>query len=357
MASVELVDVTVGSGASVRLDHVTLPVPDGAFVAVVGGSGSGKTSLLRAIAGLDQVAGGAVWMDERNVTATAPGARNVAMVFQSPALIEHLGVRRNVAFPLEVRRLDPAEVGRRVDAEVRALHIEGLLGRPPSQLSQGEQQMVQIARSLVRVPTVLLLDEPFASLDDSLRRRMRAEIAMLQSGYGVTTVMATNDSDDVVALASMVAVLDAGRLVQWGPTDDVRRAPGTLLAAVATGPLSLTEMTVIADRDGFWLQREDPVEAELVRIRSWTPDLARYVGRTVNVGLRPEDVEISSSGTVPARVAAVPQLGAGGVSCTVAGIRVTVTPPPGAHPTSGDAVLLRVHRHLLFDRANDQLIR
>ncbi len=157
------------------------------------------------------------------------------MVFQTPALIGHLSARRNVAFPLEVRRLDTDEVNQRVDAEIRALHIERLVDRDPSTLSVGEQQMVQIARALVRVPTVLLLDEPFASLDEHLRRRMRAEIAMLQSGYGVTTLMATNDSADVEALASWWAVLDRRAARAVGDTADVRRSPATLLAAAATG--------------------------------------------------------------------------------------------------------------------------
>lgn len=356
MASVELDRVTVGSGRSLRLEDVSLTIPDGMLVGVVGGSGSGKTSVLRAIAGLDRLESGTVRIGGRDVTRSDPGSRDLSMVFQTPALIGHLNVRRNVAFPLELRRVERDEIGRRVDAEVRALHIEALLSRPPDQLSQGEQQMVQIARALVRVPKVLLLDEPFASLDETLARRLRIEIGVLQAGYGVTTVMATNDSEDVAALAKMVAVLDGGTLVQWGTTEDVRREPRNLLAAVATGPLSLIEATVVAEQQGFWLLREDPDGGELVRLRSWAPALARYVGHTVTVGLRPEDVDISPAGTVPARIATVAQFGAGGVSCTVAGVRVSAAAPQGHRPASGDEVRLRVHRHLVFDRSDDHTI-
>ena len=239
-----------------------MSVADGDLVGVVGGSGSGKTSLLRAIAGLDRLDHGRVALAGRDVTRADPGDRDVGMVFQSPALIGHLSARRNVSFPLDVRRVAADEIRRRVDAEVRALQIEDLMGREPATLSAGEQQMVQIARALVRVPAVLLLDEPFASLDDQLRRRMRAELAMLQSGYGVTTLMATNDSEDVEALAKTVVVLDGGRLSQLGATAEVRRSPRTLLAAVATGPMSLLEMTVVAETNGFWLVREDPAGGE-----------------------------------------------------------------------------------------------
>ncbi len=266
------------------------------LVGVVGGSGSGKTSLLRAIAGLDRIDHGRVVLDGRDVTRSAPWDRDVGMVFQSPALIGHLSARRNVSFPLDVRRFTGEEIRRRVDAEVRALHIESLMDREPATLSVGEQQMVQIARALVRVPTVLLLDEPFASLDDRLRRRMRAELAVLQSGYGVTTLMATNDCEDVESLAGTVVVLDDGQLVQVGERATVRRSPRTLLAAVATGPMTTLEMTVSDDQDGFWLLREDPAGGEPVRIRSWSPDLAPHRGRTVTVGVRPEDIEISPSG-------------------------------------------------------------
>jgi inositol-phosphate transport system ATP-binding protein len=262
-----------------------------------------------------------------------------------------------VSFPLDVRRLDAREIQQRVDAEVRALHIEQLMDRQPSTLSVGEQQMVQIARALVRTPTVLLLDEPFASLDDQLRSRMRAEIAMLQAGYGVTTLMATNDSADVEALTGMVVVLDAGRLVQVGETASVRRSPASLLAAIATGPLSLIEMTVIAEHRGFWLVREDPAGGELVRIRSWVPGLAAYVGTPVTVGMRPEDVEIGDTGTVAAVVERTAQFGSGGIACMVAGVRVTAAAPLGRRVAVGGDVRLRVAHHLVFDRVDERTIR
>jgi len=354
MAEVELAGVTTGRPR--RLRDVSMSIPDGAFVAVVGGSGSGKTSVLRAIAGLDRADSGTVRLGGRDVTAAHPGERDVSMVFQSPALIEHLDVRRNIAFPLKVHRTETDEIGWRVDAEVRALHIEQLMQRAPAGLSHGEQQMVQIARALVRAPAALLLDEPFAALDDHLRSRLRAEIGMLQAGYGVTTVMATKDSADIGALAAMVAVLDAGSLVQWGRVEDVRRSPVNLMAAMTTGTLSLMEMMVVRDQEGFWLTREDPGGGELVRLRSWTPGLARHAGSTVTVALRLVDVEISDIGTVPAVVERAAPSGAGGISCVVAGARIAVATPRGPLPVSGDRLRLRLRHHMLFDRVGGRAI-
>jgi ABC-type sugar transport system ATPase subunit len=356
MASVEFEHVTVGSGRTTRLRDVTISVADGSFVGVVGASGSGKTSLFRAIAGLDRIAHGTVRFDGRDVTRVRPGDRDVGMVFQRSVLIGHLSARRNVSFPLDVRHLEAHDIHQRVEAEVRALHIEALMDRDPSTLSVGEQQMVQIARALVRVPTVLLLDEPFSALDDHLRTRLRAEIAMLQSGYGVTTLMASNDSADIEALADLVVVLDDGQIAQVGESAEVRRAPVNLLAAVATGRMSLIEMTVIPDRGGFWLVREDPAGGELVRLRSWTSGLARYAGATVIVGVRPGDVEITETGTVSAVVERTAQFGTGGVSCLVAGTSVTAAAPLGRRVAVGGAVQLHIHHHVVFDRGHERRI-
>jgi ABC-type sugar transport system ATPase subunit len=346
MAEVELERVTLRDS---RLDDVSLVIPDGAFVGVVGASGSGKSSLLRTIAGLDKPASGQIRFDDRDVTDVAPGGRDVGMVFQEPALLGHLSVRRNVSFPLDVRRREAEDIRQRVDAEVRALHIEQLLMRRPNTLSHGEQQMVQIARALVRVPHVLLLDEPFAALDEQLRHRMRAEIAVLQDGYGVTTLMSTNDPLDVTTLTSLLVVLDEGRLVQFGDTAWVRRSPATLLAAAATGSLSLLPMTVAADREGFWLVREDPGGGELVRVRAWSPALNEYVGSLVTVGVRPDDLVVSDHGAIPAIVERRLPIPAGGVQCAVAGVPVMAT-TDGADVVAGQRVRLRLDHLAVFDK-------
>jgi ABC-type sugar transport system ATPase subunit len=356
MADLQLLDVIVGDRGASRLHGVTLDIVDGDFVGVVGSSGSGKTTLLRAVAGLEPVAAGTIRIGGGDVTRATPGERDIAMVFQDPALIGHLSVRRNVSFPLEVRRSDVEEIRKRVDAEARALRIEDLLLRAPGQLPQGEQQMVQIARALVRVPRLLLLDEPFASLDERLRHRMRSEIGMLQAGYGVTTLMTTNDPLDVTTLTTSLIVLDAGRLVQFGATASVRRSPATLLAAAATGALSLIDMTVVADGRGYWLMREDPRRGELVRIRVWSPAYDAYVGSVVAVALRPEHVVATEHGDVPAVVERRIPIAPDTLQCLVGGTPVTVTTRGPSSLVAGEHVRLRVDHLVAFDKLTDRAI-
>jgi len=357
MATVSLNQASVITDGVRRLDGVTLAIPDGEFVGVVGGSGSGKSTLLRAIAGLERLAAGAVEIGGIDMTARTPGERNVGLVFQTPALMGHRSVRRNVSFPLEMRRQDAEEIRNRVNAEARALHIEDLLHRNPTELSQGEQQMVQIARTLVRVPAVLLLDEPFASLDEHLRHRMRAEIALLQRGYGVTAIMSSNDPLDMTTLTSWLAVLDAGRLVQFDETDTVRRSPATLFAAAATGSLSIVPMTVVRDSTGYWLVRDDPAGGELVRIRAWSPAFARHVGTEVLVAFRPESVVVSEHGAVPARVERRVPVPPGSLQCLLAGARLTVRIDGPSTLEPGDQVRLRIDHFVAFDKPTESVIR
>ena len=353
MAAIELERARVVSGGARRLDDVSLAVADGDFVAIVGASGSGKTTLLRTVAGLDSLASGSIRFDGTDVTASSPGERDVSVVFQEPALLGHLNVRRNVSFPLDVRHRDREEIRNRVDAEVRALRIEELMNRHPNELSHGEQQMVQIGRALVHMPRVLLLDEPFAALDEPLRHRMRAEIGMLQEGYGVTTLMSTNDPLDVASLARSVVVIQEGRLAQVGPTAGVRRSPATLVAAAATGWLSLVETTVVADREGFWLVRDDPRGGEQVRIRAWASGLAAHVGSAVVVGVRPEDLVVTSSGSIPAVVERRLPVPTGAVQCEVAGALLMASTDPSTPVASGDAVQLRIDHLVVFDPTTD----
>lgn len=266
MARVTLRDVRVVLAARARrrapavevLRGVDLDVGDGEMVVVVGASGAGKTTLLRVVAGLDPVAAGSVLMDGADVTAADPGTRDVAMVFQYPRLLPDRNVGRNVAFPLEVRQQTAEEIRTRVGAEARALHIEALLERSPEHLSVGEAQLVQIARALVRVPAVLLLDEPLARLDAQVRERMRRELRMLQQGYGVTTLVTTNDWREAMALSDRLVVLDEGRVVQTGAPMDVYREPVSLVAAHLTGPVA----TTVLQRDGRRVVRVERPDGE-----------------------------------------------------------------------------------------------
>lgn len=345
-----LQDVSVRLDGKPVLRHVDLTAPDASFVGVVGASGCGKTTLLRVVAGLVPVADGRLRFDGGDVTTSPPAARDIGMVFQSPALLPRRNVHGNVAFPLEIRRQHASEIRRRVAAEVRALHIETLLNRMPDELSRGEEQMVQIARAMVRVPRVLLLDEPFSSLDPSLRHRLRGEIKLLQRGYGVTTIMATNDPEDALALPDVLVVLEDGRVVQVGDPMQVRRTPTSLTAALATGALSTLTVTATRDEHGFVLVA--PSSDGPFRYRMSTPALADRLGDALLLGFRPEDVSVSADGELLVTVERVVPGSPPVVWCRVGGQRVVVAAPsvhPSLHVDAGDQLRLHVAHALAFD--------
>jgi ABC-type sugar transport system ATPase subunit len=286
VASVRLDAVTVRHGDVTALDAVDLDVTDGEFIGVIGMSGAGKTTLLRAVAGLDRITSGWLMMDDVDVTREDPGLRDVAMVFQHPHLLPNRSVGRNVAFPLEVRRRTLHEIKTRVDAEARALHIENLLERSPNELSAGEMQLVQIARAMVRVPRVLLLDEPLARLDAATREHMRRELRFLQRGYGVTTLFTTNDPTEALAMSDRLVVLDGGRVVQVGVPIEVYRDPSTVTVAQLTGQVEVTAVEVSADRHGCWLRDAGGME------RAWRTSLRDHVGSSVLRGVRPDGARL-----------------------------------------------------------------
>ena len=326
MARVELDHVTVRIGDRTVLDDVSLDVPDGALVTVVGGSGAGKTSLLRAVAGLDAVAAGSVRIGGTDVTAVPPAARDVAMVFQMPAFVPRRDVRGNVSFPLELRHQASDEIDRRVLAETRALHIEAILDRNPSTLSAGEAQLVQIARSLVRSPSVLLLDEPLARLDAAHVHHLRRELRSLQQGYGVTCLWATNDPGEAMAVGDLVVVVDGGRIEQSGPPATVHDHPVSIRSAVTTGTMSVVRMDVVADGNAVWL-----VHRSGVRLRSWHPAVMARAGAGVLVGCRPRGASLLAFDGEEAGVDAGVDAGRGTVAeCAPGTGRATVTLDGGA---------------------------
>jgi ABC-type sugar transport system ATPase subunit len=329
-------------------------IADGTFVGVVGPSGAGKTTLLRAIAGLTPVAGGRIIFDDEDVTTTRPEDRDVGMVFQRPALLPNRNVARNVAFPLEIRREHVDEIRRRVGAETRALHLEHLLLRRPSELSRGEEHLVQIARAMVRVPRVLLLDEPFTNLDGPVHDRTRQEIGMLQEGYGVTTLMTTNDPRDTMSLPAMLAVIDGGHLVQYAPPMTVRDSPETLGAGVATGEMSLVRAQVRAAVEGVDLVAAGADGAEL-RWPARSPAYADRVGDEVLVATRAEHVVRRPDGDARAvlqrRVAGSPPM----LACRI-GPDTIVAHGDADADEIGSLVRLHVDRATVFDATTHHAI-
>jgi ABC-type sugar transport system ATPase subunit len=345
MSVVELEHVTVQRAGVTPLDDIGLEVADGELVGVVGPSGAGKTTLLRVIAGLDQPSSGSIRIDGVDVGAAAPSERGVSMVFQTAVLLPHLDVHHNIAFPLEVRHQRTDEIAARVAAETRALHIEALLTRSPRDLSAGEAQLVQVARALVKLPALLLLDEPLAHLDAVLTHRMRLELRSLQQGYGVTTVLATNDPVEAMALADRLVVLDAGRVVQIGPPVEIYEHPASLVAAGCTGHMSTFTVEIEADADGFWLVHPS------FRHRAWRPSLAGYVGAYVVVGLRPAWASVDTAGQVAATVVEASPV-TSTITVAIAGghaDQLEIVAPAAVHHRRGDEVAVRFDELALFD--------
>jgi multiple sugar transport system ATP-binding protein len=216
MARIRFAGLAKRFGAQEVLAPLELEIADGEFFTFVGPSGCGKSTLLNLIAGVEPPSAGALYFDEMRVDTLVPGARDVAMVFQSYALYPHLSVRENIAFPLRVRRTPRAEIEREVARVAEVLGLGDLLERKPRQLSGGQRQRVALGRALVRRPRVFLMDEPLSNLDARLRLEMREELKRLHEAHGVTTVYVTHDQEEAMALSQRVAVLSAGRIEQCG---------------------------------------------------------------------------------------------------------------------------------------------
>ncbi len=237
MANVTVKKLTKRYGETVAVKDLSLEIEDGEFMVLVGPSGCGKTTLLNCIAGLLRVEEGEIWIGEKLVVSpkqgvfVAPQRREVAMVFQDYAVYPHMSVFGNIAFPLEIRKVDKKEIRKRVEEVARLLEIEELLNRKPRALSGGQRQRVAIARALVRNPQVLLMDEPFANLDAKLRVRARVEVKRLQRELGITTVFVTHDQIEAMTMGDRIAVMNAGHIEQVGSPTTLYEAPRNLFVA------------------------------------------------------------------------------------------------------------------------------
>lgn len=247
----QLDSVTRRFGDVLAVDRLTLDVPAGSFVTLLGPSGCGKSTTLSLIAGLEELDGGSIWLDGREITNLPPNDRRIAMVFQNYALYPHMTAYDNIAFGLRRQRLPQSTIRRRVSEMAEALSVSHLLGRRPGQLSGGQQQRIGLGRALVKEPRLFLLDEPFSNLDAALRHRMRTDVKRLHQTLGTTSVFVTHDQEEAMALSDLIAVMRDGRVAQFGRSMDIYRRPQDLFVATFVGkpPMGLVRGSLVS-REG-----------------------------------------------------------------------------------------------------------
>ncbi len=286
---VRLEGVTKRFGDFVAVDNVTLSVFKGEIFCLLGGSGCGKTTLLRMLAGFEQPSSGRILIDGQDMADTLPYERPVNMMFQSYALFPHMTVERNVAFGLEQEKLPRKEIDRRVAEMLDIVKLGELARRKPHQLSGGQRQRVALARALVKKPKLLLLDEPLGALDRKLRESTQFELINLQEHLGVTFVVVTHDQEEAMTLASRIGVMDRGEIVQVGSPTQIYEYPNSRFVADFIGTVNMFEGHLSED------------EPDHVRIITAELDATIYVDHgisaapeaTVWVAIRPEKIEIS----------------------------------------------------------------
>ncbi len=363
MASIALRRISKRFGATEVLRDVTIEIAHGEFLAILGPSGCGKSTLLRILAGLEGLNAGTVELDGRDVTETPAKGRNLAMVFQSYALYPHMTVERNIAVPLEMRRLSalrrvpvlgallPGTRTRReaIEQDVRrvadSLGLAPLLARRPSQLSGGQRQRVALARAMVREPAAFLMDEPLSNLDARLRGEAREEILALQRRLGATMVYVTHDQAEAMAMADRVAVMQGGRVLQVAPPQTLYDEPGSLEVARFVGSPPMNALPATVGADGM-------VSVAGIRL----PFRTRVASATATLGVRPEALQPVDADGLPAEVTRIEHLGAEAIlHAVIDGTPVLARLEPTTPIRPGARILLRPHRAALFSQVGDRL--
>jgi putrescine transport system ATP-binding protein len=273
----------------VAVDEVSLDIRQGEIFALLGASGCGKSTLLRMLAGFEKPTRGKVWVDGQDLTPLPPYERPVNMMFQSYALFPHMTVEQNVAFGLKQDKHPKAEVEKRVAEMLGIVQMGKFSKRKPHQLSGGQQQRVALARSLAKSPKLLLLDEPMGALDKKLRSQMQLELANIIERLGVTCVMVTHDQEEAMTMATRIAVMDSGRILQIGTPDEIYEQPANRFTAEFIGSVNLFEGAIDADEPEYATIRSPALEFP-IRIGH---GLTGFEGQKVVFSLRPEKIAVS----------------------------------------------------------------
>ena len=281
---------TTPEGGTVHaLDDVSLDINAGEFFVMLGPSGCGKTTLLRSIAGLEYPDSGTITLDGQRIDDIPAYERPVNTVFQSYGLFRHMPVGENIAFGLEMEKLDKKDIDKRVEDSLAQVKLEGLARRRPSQLSGGQQQRVALARALAKKPKVLLLDEPLSALDLKLRRGMQIELKRLQQDTGITFVFVTHDQEEAMSMGDRIAVFKDGKIVQLDTPREIYRRPVNAFVADFIGETNLLDGTATAD--GVNLPGGGFISRSAI-----APDCTVPSSGAITIAIRPEDLEVVPTG-------------------------------------------------------------
>lgn len=368
MATISLQGVTKRFGKTRAVDDLTLTVDDGEFFVLLGPSGAGKTTILSLIAGLEPPDSGQIFLGSDDVTRVDPWKRDVAMAFESYALYPHMTVFENIAFPLRSParspRLSEAEIKAKVQGVAEMLQIGHLLERAPAQLSGGQRQRTSLGRMLVRQPRAFLMDEPIVHLDAKLRHHMRGELKQLHQQFRVTTLYATPDWVEAVAIGNRIAVINRGRIVQIGAPDEIYNAPVNRFVADFVGepPINILQGQVIEQNGELFFDlagQKAPLGGAL------TSSLKQASGNGPwEIGVRPSAVRAHAtpreSASIKAEVFVSEPLGRDTIIETrVADQTLTVRAPGLLDMKPGDPVWLEINpdQILAFDRSSGVRLR
>lgn len=269
-----------------------LEIADGEFMVLVGPSGCGKTTILRMVAGLEEITSGTLEIGNRIVNNVPPKERDIAMVFQNYALYPHMTVAENIGFALKIQKKPKAEIERKVADAAAILGITDFLGRKPSELSGGQRQRVAMGRALVREPAAFLMDEPLSNLDAKLRVQMRAEVSRIQRRLAIATLYVTHDQIEAMTMGDRVAVLNKGRLLQCAPPQQLYSQPKNVFVAAFIGSPSMNLYEALYSHETHELTIGSQTLKIPVELLESKRRLVEYANEKIIVGLRPEHLGV-----------------------------------------------------------------
>lgn len=332
---VTLQNLTKKFGTETAVDKMNLDIKDGEFVAFLGPSGCGKTTTLLMTAGIYKPDGGEILFGDRLVNKLQPKDRNIGMVFQSYALYPHMSVFENIVFSMKLQKKPKKEMIQEADRVAGLLGIGHLLKRKPGQLSGGQQQRVALGRALIKKPELLLFDEPLSNLDARLRITMRSEIKRLQKDLGITSIYVTHDQVEAMTMADRVAVMKDGELQAFMPPVDLHERPRTKFIAQFVGnpPMNFFDMELRSERESINAYNE---KFSLLLDPSRVPGTG---GKSVVLGIRPEDISLNPKSDIKAEIIIVEPLGRDDLlQCRIGDTDISILADPKEKHHSGDVI-------------------